>query len=85
MEDRQFTPGVIVKHFKRSFIENPKNEYLYRIVAEATHSETGEQFVVYRSLETDKVYVRPAAMFYSEVDAAKYPYCPQRYRFEYFM
>lgn len=36
----------------------------YTFVCEATHSETMEKMVVYRSEEAGRVFVRPAGMFY---------------------
>jgi hypothetical protein len=38
---------------------------LYRVLAEvARHTETGEDVVVYMSVETGLVWVRPAELFY---------------------
>ena len=49
----------------------------------ARHSETGEAYVVYRSLEGEgQLWVRPLDMFLSEVDRRKYPDAGQVYRFE---
>ena len=43
-----FEPGDIVQHFKRETIKEPhNNEYLYKIVGFAQHTETGEALVIY--------------------------------------
>ena len=64
----------VYRHFKG-------NLYLAEDIA--THSETGEKFVVYRALYGSKdLYIRPYDMFISEVDHEKYPNVKQKYRFE---
>ena len=46
-----FEPGDIVQHFKRETIKEPRNnEYLYKIVGFAQHTETEEALVIYRAL-----------------------------------
>ena len=49
----------------------------------ATHTETGEYLVIYRSLDTGKIWARPLEMFTSKVDKEKYPDSKQEYRFEF--
>ena len=86
MEIRIFHPGDIVRHFKRERLteeEKRTNRYLYQIVGPAVHSETREPLMVYQALYGDfGLYVRPYAMFRSEVDHKKYPDVKQKYRFE---
>lgn len=56
----------------------------YELIDIAIHSETEEQYAVYRPLYGDgKLYVRPLSMFLSKVDKEKYPDAEQEYRFEY--
>ena len=64
----------VYRHFKGDY---------YLVEDVARHSETGEEYVVYRKLYGDgSLWIRPLAMFLSEVDREKYPDCPQRCRFE---
>lgn len=46
--------GAIFRHYKGSF---------YEIVALATHTETMQEFVVYKPLHGAKVWARPADAF----------------------
>jgi len=41
---------------------------LYRVLFEATHTETEEVFVVYQACSDGSVWLRPKAMFYSVDD-----------------
>jgi len=83
MEQRSFTSGDVVRHFKRETVDPSTDDYLYMVVGEATHSETGERYMVYSALYGDGgMFVRPLDMFMSEVDHEKYPDIKQKYRFE---
>ena len=75
--------GDIVQHFKREWVSADTSEYLYTVLAFASHTETGERLVIYQALYAPfKVCARPYAMFMSEVDRQKYPDVKQKYRFE---
>lgn len=83
MDNRKFNVGDIVKHFKRECVTGESPEYIYRILAFAIHSESGEHLVVYQGLYPPyKTCARPYEMFISEVDRIKYPNIKQKYRFE---
>lgn len=64
----------VYRHFKGDY---------YIVIDIANHSETGEQYVLYRKLYEDgSLWIRPINMFLSEVDHDKYPNVDQKYRFE---
>ena len=66
--------GRKYRHFKNK---------MYEVIGIATHSETGEDYVVYKPLYGEqKMYIRPLDMFASKVDREKYPDVKQEYRFE---
>lgn len=66
--------NAVYKHFKGNY-------YILEDIAK--HSETGEDYAVYRQLYGENIlYIRPLDMFLSEVDHNKYPNVKQKYRFE---
>ncbi len=80
--NREFKQGDIVQHFKRE-MNAEGTQYLYKIIGEAEHTETGEKLMVYQALYGDqKIYARPVTMFMEETDHEKYPQIRQKYRFE---
>ena len=73
-EIQQIKINRVYRHFKG---DN------YLVVDIARHSETKEEYVVYRRLYGDgSLWVRPLAMFAGPVDKAKYPDVEQFWRFE---
>ena len=81
--ERKFSGGDIVRHFKRETVDPSSDTYLYQIIGEAEHTETGEMMMIYRALYGDKrIYARPLEMFMGETDHEKYPQIKQKYRFE---
>lgn len=71
---RKIEIGATYKHFKGN---------LYRVENIAKHSETGEDYVVYRQMYGEEsLWIRPLDMFLEKVDKEKYPDVVQEYRFE---
>ena len=71
--ERKIIVGKKYKHFKGNIM---------KVIAIAKHSETMEDMVVYKHLDTNEYWVRPYDMFNSLVDKTKYPSVKQEYRFE---
>lgn len=83
LAEREIRVGDIVRHFKREWITADSSEYLYKVLAFAQHTETGENLVIYQGLyQPFKICARPYDMFMSKVDKEKYPEIKQEYRFE---
>ena len=56
--------GGLYRHYKGNY---------YRVLAQATHSETMEQMVVYQALYGERgIWVRPAAMWSERVERDGY-------------
>ena len=72
---RELEIGKVYRHFKGNY---------YLIVDIAIHSETREEYVVYKSLyESSKTYIRPLEMFLDKIDINKTGNTTgQEYRFE---
>lgn len=91
----RFRKGDIVQHFKRTMLteqelkDNPTT-YLYEIIGYGIHTETKEEYVVYKALyptfgkPAGEIYMKPKVMFESLVDIEKYPDAKQFHRFEIF-
>ncbi len=59
-----FLPLGRYRHFKHGD--------LYDVIGLATHSESGEQLIVYRSVAKGALWVRPVAMFTEMVERDGY-------------
>ena len=65
--------GDVVRHFKREWVSEETSEYLYRVIAFATHTESEEKLVIYQALYAPfKTCARPYEMIMSEVEHEKY-------------
>jgi len=65
--------GDKFRHFKGAIVE---------VLELAKDSETLEDMVVYKHIDTNEIWVRPLSMFLSKVDTDKYPDIKQELRFE---
>ena len=72
-KDRKIKPNTFYRHFKGMKV---------LVIGIAKHSEDLSEYVVYKELDTDILWIRPYDMFNSKVDTDKYPNINQEYRFE---
>ena len=54
---RDIRVGDIVRHFKREWVSQETSEYMYKVIAFAQHTETGEKLVIYQAEHAE--IVRP--------------------------
>jgi len=59
--EQEIVIGKTYRHYKGN---------LYKIISFAKHSETCEEMIVYQSIETGDVWVRPKAMWNEWVEKA---------------
>ena len=71
--ERKIEVGKEYRHFKGNLV---------KVIEIAKHSETLENLVIYKHLDTKECWARPYDMFNSLVDKEKYPDVDQKYRFE---
>jgi hypothetical protein len=53
----------------------------YEVLGVGTHTETDEEFVVYKSMSNGMLRIRPVEMFLEEVDKPEYNYKGKRFIF----
>lgn len=87
MDDKvTFYPGQIIKHFKREYLsvqEQAENKHLYEVLGIATHTETGEDMLVYKALYRPfRIFCRPLSMCTELVDKEEHMMIKQKYRLE---
>lgn len=86
MRKEDLKTGMLVKHFKHEKDKENFEQHVYEILGLATHTETEEELVIYRSFKNhNNVYARPLSMFLQKVDKIKYPDIKQEYRFEVYL
>jgi len=59
MKEQEITVGKIYRHYKGN---------LYKIIALGKHSETVEDMIIYQSVKTGEVWVRPKNMWNNIID-----------------
>lgn len=50
-------------YMPKKYFKHKKGDY-YIALGECTHSETLEEYVIYKSVKTGELWVRPKEMFY---------------------
>ena len=73
MSVRKIKTGGIYKHFKG---------HVYEVIGIAKDSDTLNEKIVYKNVETGELWLRDEDEFLSKVDKNKYPDIEQIYRFE---
>ena len=63
-------------------IENIKNKPMDEVFTITDNDIDDQNYVLYKSLYDDKIYIRPTTMFFSDVDKDKYPDVEQKERFK---
>ena len=76
-----FKVGDVVQHYRRTFLKDPTNEYLYIIVAFGRNCSSEKDCVIYRALYGEgETFVRDVDDFMGTVGETLSPHQRERFK-----